>query len=438
MWRNWSRELSCVPAAIEHPESRDDVVAAIERAAEAGRGLRVAGAGHSFSELVPTDGTLVRLDRMGRLLDVDRDSGLVRVEAGITIHDLSARLAGHGLALENLGDIDVQSIAGAMATATHGTGGRLRNIPSQAVEVELVTGEGEVVRCSADRDPDAWRAARVSLGALGVVTAVTLRCVPAFTLRGVDRPVPLEDTLDALDELVDGNEHFEFFTFPHSPLALTRTNNREDVPAAPPDPALEWAEDILLGNHVFSALCRLGRRFPGQIPRLNRLVSRVAGSQTRLDRSDRVFASPRRVRFTEMEYAVPREHAATAVRGVRDLIDARGFHVNFPIELRFVAGDDALLSPAHGRDTAYVAVHTFEGMEFEPYFRAVEELMDGLDGRPHWGKRHFQTAATLRGRYPEWDRFAAVRARLDPAGRFANAHVGRVLGPVGATVPAGS
>ena len=438
MWRNWSRELTCAPAAIEHPESREDVVAAVRRAADAGRAVRVAGAGHSFTELVPTDGTLLLLDGMDRILDVDRDNGLVRVEAGITIHELSARLAGHGLALENVGDIDVQTVAGAMATATHGTGGRLRNFPAQAVEVELVTGEGEVVRCSAEQDPDAWRAARVSLGALGVLTEVTLRCVPAFTLRGVDRPAPLEETLDALDELVDDNEHFEFFTFPHSPLALTRTNNREAAAPAPPGRAREWAEDILLGNHVFGALCRLGRRFPGQIPRINRFVSLVAGSQTRLDRSDRVFASPRRVRFTEMEYALPRGHAAAAVRGVRELIDARGFHVNFPIELRFVAGDDALLSPAFARDTAYVAVHTFEGMAFEPYFRAVEELMDGFGGRPHWGKRHFQTAATLADRYPEWDRFAAVRARLDPAGRFANAHVDRVLGPVGAAVGARS
>ena len=434
MWRNWSRELSCAPAEIVDPGSIDEVVDAVGRAGHGGRRVRVAGAGHSFTELVPTDGTLLRLGRMSRVLDVDRASGLVRVEAGITIHELNARLAEHGLALENLGDIDVQTIAGAMATATHGTGARLRNIPSQAVEVELVTGEGEVVRCSAEHDPDAWRAARVSLGALGVVTAVTLRCIPAFTLRGVDRPAPLEETLDRLAASVDGNEHFEFFTFPHSPLALTRTNNRVDDTPRPPGRAREWTEDILLGNHVFGGLCRLGRRFPGQIPRINRLVSRVAGSQTRVDRSDRVFASPRLVRFTEMEYAIPRAHAATAVRGVRDLIDSGGFQVNFPIELRFVAGDDALLSPAHDRDTAYVAVHTFAGMAFEPYFRAVEELMDGLGGRPHWGKRHFQSAATLRERYPAWDRFAGVRARLDPAGRFANAHLDRVLGPVGAAV----
>ena len=157
-------------------------------------------------------------------------------------------------------------------------------------------------------------------------------------------------------------------------------------------------------------------------------MSRVAGSQTRVDRSDRVFATPRLVRFTEMEYAVPRDRAAAAVRGVRALIDARGLHVNFPIELRCVAGDDAFLSPAHGRDTAYVAVHTFAGMEFEPYFRAVEELMDELGGRPHWGKRHFQTAATLRPRYPDWDRFLEVRERLDPGRVFANDYVRRVLG----------
>jgi L-gulonolactone oxidase len=269
-----------------------------------------------------------------------------------------------------------------------------------------------------------------------VVTAVTLRAVPAFTLEGVDATAPLEQTLERLDELVSQNEHFEFFTFPHSPLAITRTNNRVGLPPEPRSARRAWLDDVLLRNHVFHAVNVLGRARPGLIPPLNRLISRAVGATRRVDRSYRIFASPRRVRFTEMEYAIPRPHAAEAVRAVRDLIDRRRLAVPFPLEVRFVAPDDAFLSPASGRETCYVAVHMFRGMEWDPYFRAVEEIMDGFDGRPHWGKRHFQTAATLRPRYPEWDRFAAVRARLDPRGLFANDYVKRTLGPVAASVEA--
>jgi L-gulonolactone oxidase len=435
-WRNWSRELHCTPAVVEHPASEAEVAVALEAAARAGQTVRVAGAGHSFSDVVPTDGRLLALDRMNRVLDVDRDSGLVRVQAGITINALGAVLAEHGLAQENLGDIDVQTIAGAISTATHGTGVRLRNISAQVEELDLVLADGSTLRCGAD-DPELLLAARVAVGSLGVVAAMTLRCVPAFNLRGVDAPCSLEQTLDEIDDLVDANEDFEFFTFPHSDLALTRTNNRTDHPAAPPGRVKEYLSDVLLENRAFDMFCRVGRRFPSRIPAINRLMSRLASGRARVDRSDRIFASLRLVRFTEMEYALPREAAADAVRRVRAVIDERGFAVPFPIELRFVAADDAYLSPAHGRDTAYVAVHMYQGMEFEPYFRAVESIMDELGGRPHWGKRHFQTAATLRPRYPEWDRFQAIRARLDPEGRFCNAYAERVLGPVGAAVGAG-
>ena len=434
-WRNWAGDQSCRPAAFERPRSTAEVAAAIERAAAAGRTVRVAGAGHSFTEAVLTDGTLLSLDRMKRVLDVDRSSGLVRVEAGITLHGLNDVLYDHGLAFENLGDIDVQSIAGATATATHGTGGRLPNLSAGLHAVELTLSDGTAVEVAEASDPDSWRAARVSLGALGVVTAVTVRAVPAFTLEGVDAPAPLDETLARLDELVAANDHFEFFTFPHSPLALTRTNNRVEVPPRPRSALRQQLEDVVLKNYVLLAICRLGRRRPSLIPRLNRLASRAAGTSRRVDRSYRIFASPRRVRFTEMEYALPRRHAAEAVRGIRAAIDRRGFSVPFPIEVRFVAPDDAFLSPAGGRESCYVAVHMFEGMEWEPYFRAVAEIMDGLEGRPHWGKRHFHSAETLSARYPDWDRFSAVRARLDPAGRFTNDYVRRVLGPVPATVP---
>lgn len=430
MWRNWSGDQVCVPAAVERPGDAGEVVAALERAGRAGETVRAAGSGHSFTDLVLTEGRLLRLDRMDRVVDADRSSGLVRVEAGITLRALNARLAELGLALESLGDIDAQTLAGAIATGTHGTGARFANLSAQIEALELVAADGRVLELSAENDPDAFLAARVGLGSLGVVTAVTMRCVPAFTLHGIDEPRPLEETLDGLDELVAAHDHFELFTFPYSELALTRRSDRTERTPAPRGRARAYAEDVLLQNRAFELFCRVGRRAPRLVPRLNRSVARLAGRRERVEPSHSIYASPRLVRFVEMEYALPRAAAADALRRVRATIEARRLAVNFPIELRFVASDDALLSPASGRETAYLAVHAFAGMEWQELFRATEEIMDDLDGRPHWGKRHFQTALTLAPRYPEWERFAAVRARLDPHGRFANAGAQRVLGPV--------
>jgi L-gulonolactone oxidase len=357
------------------------------------------------------------------VLDVDRASGLVRVEGGITIHALSAALAQHGLAFENLGDIDVQSLAGALATGTHGTGARLGNLSTAVVGMELVLADGSerVVEGG-----DELLAARVGLGALGVVAAVTLRCVPAFRLHAVDQPQPLEAVLSDLDAHVEANDHFELFTFPHSPLALTRTNNRTDARPTPRRPRLEWLQDVALDNHAFGVVNRVARRLPRATPLLNRFAGRSASRRERVAESFDVFASPRLVRFEEMEYALPRARAAEAVRACREILARHP--VSFPIELRFSAGDSALLSPAHGRDTAYVAVHVFEGMAFEAPFREVEALLRGWDGRPHWGKRSFLGAEELAPRYPRWRDFAAVRERLDPGGRFVNPWIARALG----------
>jgi len=375
---------------------------------------------------------MLDLSGLSRVLDVDRSSGLVKVQGGITIRELSRRVAEHGLALENLGDIDVQSISGAISTATHGTGAKLRNISSQVASLTLILADGSRLECSPERDEETFRAAQVSLGALGTIAEVTLRCVPRFQLRGVDAPAPLSETLDRFEELAASNDHFEFFVFPYADVALTRTNNRTEEQPRPPSKAATYLNDVLLTNHAFGMFCRLGRVAPSLIPQINRLVTKLAGGRTRVDRSDRIFASPRLVRFTEMEYSLPRGSTTEAVRRVMELVEHERLSVPFPIEVRTVASDDALMSTAFGDDRGFVAVHMFEGMEWEPYFRAVEAIMDDLNGRPHWGKRHFQTAQTLQGRYPEWGRFQAVRARLDPDGVFSNAWTDRVLGPVGA------
>jgi len=429
MWTNWARSHHCAPAHHLRPRDRAEVAAAVAAA----RRVRVAGSGHSFTGAVLTDDTLLSLDGLDRVLDADRASGLVRVEAGITLAALSDALDGLGLALPNLGDIAAQTLGGAIATATHGTGARHPNLSAQVEALDLVLAGGEE-RTLTRADGDLLRAARVGLGTLGAVVTVTLRCVPAFSLRGVDGPEPLEDVLADLQDRADRHAHFEFWTFPHSPLALTRTNTPTDAPPEPPSRAREWVGEVLVDNGAFELVCRIGRRFPAAIPALNRFAAGAATRRERVDRSHRVFASPRLVRFTEMEYAIPRARAEEAVRAVKEILERHP--VSFPLELRFAAADDALLSPAFERDSAYVAVHAFAGMPWEAPFREVEALLSGWGGRPHWGKRSFLGAAELAPRYPAWGAWQAARAELDPDGVFTNRWAERVLGPVRAPAAA--
>jgi L-gulonolactone oxidase len=429
LWRNWTGDQRCAPELVEEPASEEGVAAAIGRAARAGRSVRVAGAGHSFSDIVLTDGHLLRLHRMNRVMAADASTGLAEVEAGASIRELGPALAEHGLALENQGDVDPQSLAGAIATATHGTGARFPNLSAQVAGLRLIGDGGEAVDCSEDHEPELFRAARVSLGALGVITRVTLRCSPLYTLRRLDAPRSLDETLERLDELVDGHERFELFVFPYTRVALTRVTETTTEPPAPLAPAAEWVQDVLLENLALELFSRAGRALPRGIPAMNRAIARMLQPSERVDRSYRIYANQRRVRFTEMEYAVPRESAREALERVLATIERRRLPISFPIEFRFVAPDDAYLSPANGRATAYVAVHVYRGMEHETYFRAVESIMREYGGRPHWGKRHYRTAADLAPDYPDWERFAAARERLDPSRRFRNDHTDRVLGP---------
>jgi FAD-linked oxidoreductase len=434
IWRNWAGDQQCVPVAVERPGSIEELRSVVQRAAGAGRTVRAAASGHSFTDIACTDGVMLRLDRMNRVLDVDREAGLAKVEGGIVIRDLSEALAHEGVALENLGDIDVQTVAGAISTATHGTGERFGNISAQVEALELVTADGSLVECSREADPELWRAARVGLGSLGAIATITFRVVPAFTIRRHDHPLPLEQAFARLDELAAANDHFEFYVFPHTRTALCRESRHTAEPPRPRRGASEYLQETVLENHALALMCQVGKRFPRRIPAINRLITRTLSGSVKTDASHRVFSTRRLVRFTEMEYAVPRADGPEALERVLEMIERRGYAVPFPIEYRIVSGDDAYLSTAYERDTVYIAVHMYRGMAWEPYFRAVEAIMDDYEGRPHWGKRHFQSAATLAPRYPEWDRFQAVRARLDPEGRFQNEYARRVLGPVGAPV----
>jgi L-gulonolactone oxidase len=429
-WRNWGRNQSCTPAAVEQPESELEVVEAVQRARSAGQTVKVVGAGHSFTDIACTDGRLLRLDRLDRVVALDAEARTVTVEGGIPLWKLNEELATRGLALANLGDIDRQSISGAIATATHGGGKRFGGLATFVQGLELVTAGGDVLRCSADEEPEVFACARVSLGALGVVTKVTLECDPAFRLHSIEKPRRLDALVDDLDDIVDGNEHIDCYWFPHTDVATVKVANRTDEPLRPRRPWKAWRDDILLANYMFGAMCVLGRLVPRQVPRLMQAVAGGLGKTEVVDGSHRVLCSTRLVRFVEMEYAIPRAELGKTLLRVRDLIEGEGLPVDFPIELRVAAADDIPLSTAHGRETGYLAVHVSAGREFDRYFRGVESIMDEIGGRPHWGKLHYQRADTLAPRYAEWDRFQAVRSRLDPDGVFANPYLDRVLGPV--------
>lgn len=396
----------------------------IAEVAERGGRAKVVGSGHSFTSASMTGGALIDVTAMNRVLDVDVETGLVRVEAGLVLADLNEQLHRHGLALPNLGDIDRQTIAGATQTGTHGTGVAHRSISHQLEAVQLVTGAGEVIEIDGGDD---LLAARVGIGALGAVTAVTLRCVPSFKLHRRDVPVPLDDVLDGLESLAAGHDHFEFFVFPHGDTALIVSRDRTDAPLAPRGRVEEYVNEELLQNRLGDLLLKLTRAKPSLTRSFGRVATRLLSEGEYVDHSHRIFSSRRDVRFTEMEYAIPREHASEALRRVLDVIEG-GVITAMPIECRVLAGDPALLSPSHERDSAYIAVHQYEGMAWEPYFRQVEAIMADYDGRPHWGKRHHLDVATLRALYPRFDDFLAVRDRLDPERVFANAYTGTVLG----------
>lgn len=428
LWSNWAGNQVCAPFVQERPTSEADLVRIVKEASAHDRRVKVVGAGHSFTGIACTDGHLVDLSDYGQVLAHDAATHTVTVQAGITLSRLCDELDGRGLALENMGDINYQSIAGATSTATHGTGTNFGNISSRIVGLRLVTGDGSVIDCSADENADVFEAARVGIGALGVLSTVTLQCVPAFRLHAIERLLPVDEVLDDFDGFMDSADHVEFYWVPRTRWALTKQNERTNEPPAPRGRAREFIDDIVLTNGAFGVMCRLGRQWPRALPRLAKLTPSASANNDYTDRSDKVFTSPRLVRFYEMEYAIPREAVPEALNRVRSLVERLSVPISFPVEVRVVAPDDIPLSTAYGRPTGYIAVHVYRGTPYDQYFQGVEAIMNDYEGRPHWGKMHFQSAATLAPRYRRWDAFQAVRNRLDPERRFTNPYLDRVLG----------
>ncbi|CAN5531596.1 L-gulono-1,4-lactone dehydrogenase [soil metagenome] len=426
-WTNWSKEQSCRPISIERPGSVAQLQRFVAGATSSGRTVRASGTGHSFTDIALTDGVMVRLDRLTSVIGYDHERGRFKVEGGIVLGELNRALDRHGVAFANLGDIDRQTVSGSVSTGTHGTGVGYPSVSAQIAELELVVADGSLLTID-ESSPELLRAARVGLGALGVVYSVTIDVVPAFTIDRTDRSRPLAKTLERLDELVAANDHFEFYVFPYTETALCRESRRSTADPAPRNRALAYAQDVMLENWVAQLFVLTARRTPSQTERFSKLAAAGVGQARTIDRSFEVFASERHVRFTEMEYAIPREQARDALRRVLAIASKHEHHVAFPIEVRFASGDDSFLSTSYGRDTAYIAVHQDPKLDWQPYFAEVEAVMREYEGRPHWGKRHTRTAEEFAALYPEWEAFAKARDELDPRRSFRNAYTDRVLG----------
>ncbi|SDC78674.1 D-arabinono-1,4-lactone oxidase [Actinokineospora iranica] len=429
-WRNWAGTETAVATEVRQPRDTAEISAAVTWAAERGTTVRARGSGHSFTAVGAAHGLALDLSHWTGVEAADLETGEVTVRAGTTLAALNAELDGLGRAMANLGDIDAQTISGAISTGTHGTGARLGGLATQVSGLELVLADGSAVRCSATERPELFTAARVGLGALGVISTVTLRTEPSFALAAEERPEPLDEVLDRLDEHCADNDHFEFYWFPYGRKALTKRNNRlpDGTATRPLRPLRKFVEYEVVENAAFGALCRIGRRAPRLARPMNKLAVSALSPRSYSDVSHKVFVTNRRVRFVESEYAIPRAALGEVLADLRVRVPALTDPVMFPVEVRVAARDDIWLSTAYGRDSAYLAIHQYIGMPYRAYFDLFEAVVGAVGGRPHWGKVHSLDAAALRARYPRFADFLRVRSEVDPDGRFANPYCDRVFG----------
>lgn len=428
-WHNWARTQRVRPQRVERPASVEAVQRAVDAAAARSLHLKAVGSGHSFSGIAVAPGVLLDLSDLRGLVSVDRDRHRVRLRGGTRLWEVPRLLAPHGLAMTNLGDIDRQTIAGAISTGTHGTGARFGGLATQVTGVVLVTADGAVRRIDEEHEPELLPAVALALGALGVIVEVELQCVPAFLLEAVEKPEPLEAVLDGLGERIAASDHFEFYWFAGTATASTKTHTRlpESAPRRSLPRARRWVDETLMANGVYRATCAAATLAPPLASPVNRIAARTFADRSYTDVSWRAFTQSRTVRFREMEYAVALDQVVPAFRAVRALIAERRWRISFPIEVRAAAADDLWLSTAGGRATGYLAVHRYWREDPTEYFGAVEQVMRAHGGRPHWGKEHGLAADELRERYPRFDDFVALRDRLDPARMFGNPYLARVL-----------
>ena len=423
-WANWSGWVRCAPKKITSPQSEEELSRIVRRASGP---VRVAGSGHSFTPLVETDGTIITMDGLSGVELCNLEQREVNIWGGSTLSSLGLPLKDFDLALANQGDIDRQTITGAIGTGTHGTGRALGSLSTQLAAFRLVTASGDVLQCSPDENADVFEAGRVSFGSLGIMSQVRLKCRPAYKLEEHVWPMDVDHCLGQLEAFDDANRHFEFFWFPYTDQVIAKTLNETQKSA--PDPRPPEARSMRVGeNRAFLMACEAGRFLPFLKPRLQKVLTTASGESTRIRWSCEAFPSPRTVRFNEMEYAIPADKGADCVREIAAFIRGRRLNVMFPIEFRRVAEDDIWLSPFYDRPSVTISVHQYGKQRYKKFFDGCEAIFRSYGGRPHWGKLHNLTAKDFASIYPRWDDFLSLRQRLDPDHKFVNTHLKQIFG----------
>jgi FAD-linked oxidoreductase len=425
-WSNWSGSVRCEPNYCAFPVTLEQVQAEVLRVSEEGERLRVIGSGYSWSPLCWSDDNHLSLARFTGIESADAQRHRVWVRAGTRLRDLADSLADRGWALENMPHSDAPTVGGAIATGTHGSGAAFGSLSTLVTGLRLVCADGSVRQCSAEQDPDLFDAARVSLGALGVVTHVELRCVDDYRLRRRNRRASLGEVIGRLDELRRDHRNVEFYWFPHTGGVIERSldETREPVPPLAPLSALKHH---VMDQSVFQAVSEAARRAPRLSARASETILRRAGQRDDVAPAQRAYTVPRRTRYLCMEYAVPVTRVGDTLRQLERVIRALNFSLPLPIELRFVRRDDLWMSPYYQRDSACIAIPSFP-QDKRGHFAPIGEIFDRVEGRPHWGTLHEMTASELRTLYPRHGDFCALRQRLDPHGVFLNPHLAGLLG----------
>lgn len=421
-WKNWSESIAIEPKHYFEPKDLEELAEIVKYCSTNNLPIRVVGAGHSFTPLVATSKVLISLDRISGIYSIEEENNLATVWAGTRLKDLGPELFELGYAMENLGDINEQSLAGAISTGTHGTGLRFGSISTQVRGVTLFTASGELLEISTKKNEEYFEAARLSLGLLGIIVKVTLKVKKAYQLIGESYRLDFDDCLNSLDSLCESNRNFEFFWFPYTKTVQVKTlNTVENLEMK--KTGKQTFKNVIIENGLFWGLSEMSRL----MPRTAKFVSSVSALGVpvgkRMNDSYLVYATPRLVKFNEMEYSVPKDQMANVLRDIDALLQKQRFNVHFPIECRYVKADSIWLSPSYEQDSAYIAIHMYKGMEFQEYFQAVEEIFLSYKGKPHWGKMHNLNYNQVRNLYPRLDDFLQVREQLDPKNLFVNPYI---------------
>lgn len=426
-WKNWAGNVACKPDNYAKVSSVEQVQTLVKKANSEDKKIRVVASGHSFTAVCATDSIMLDISEMSGVVEVHQNEQQITFWAGTNVRTASELCLENGLAMENLGDFDKQTLAGAISTGTHGTGIRLGGMAQQVRAFWVVNGEGELLECSAEKNAEIFEAGRVAVGTFGVIVKVKVQLVEAYKLKCESELVDLVEIADEIQNMLQENRNLEFFYFPMTTKAMRKKLNKTDEPVK--DPKIKnYINQKILENYALKAVCDGTAKFKWNAKKINSLMASFVSKDCRINYYNKILATDRHVRFFEMEYNIPATHFKDFFQDYRQMMEAHDFHVYFPVEIRWVQADDIWMSPTYQRDAVYFAVHCYYKEHVPAYFDAVEKLAMKYEGRPHWGKMHNQTPAYLKKVYPKWDDFHAIRKKLDPNQLFVNEYLEKVFG----------